>query len=95
MFILNGVIQKYKALGIPLYVCFVDFKRAFDCLNRLLLFAKLHKKGYGSKLLDIMIDMYSKTNSKIKWKNFLSDAFKDEFGVNQGGVTSPYLFKVF
>ncbi len=45
--------------------------------------------------MNILIDMYSKTKSKIKWKHFLSEAFKDEFGVNQGGVTSPYLFKSF
>ncbi len=95
LFILNGIIQKYKALGTPVYVCFVDFKRAFDCLNRLLLFSKLHSKGYSSKLLNVMVNMYSKTKSRIKWKNFLSDTFQDTFGVNQGGVTSPYLFKSF
>ncbi len=95
LFILNGIIQKYKSLGTPVYVCFVDFKRAFDCLNRLLLFAKLYSKGYQSKLLNVLIDMYSKTKSKIKWKNFLSNTFQDKFGVNQGGVTSPYLFKSF
>ena len=39
--------------------------------------------------------MYSKTKSRIKWKNFLSQTFQDIFGVNQGGVTSPYLFKSF
>ncbi len=39
--------------------------------------------------------MYTKTNSKIKWKGFLSGLFEDSFGVNQGGITSPYLFKRF
>ncbi len=95
LFILNGIIQKYRALGTPVYVCFVDFKRAFDCLNRLLLFSKLYQNGFSSKLLNVMIDMYSKTKSRIKWKNFLSNTFQDIFGVNQGGVTSPYLFKSF
>ncbi len=39
--------------------------------------------------------MYAKTQSKIKWKGFLSSVFQDTFGVNQGGITSPYLFKSF
>ncbi len=95
LFVLNGLVEKYKTLGIPLYVCFVDFKRAFDCINRILLFSKLCKDGLSSKVVDILLDMYTKTNSKIKWKGFLSGIFKDSFGVNQGGITSPYLFKRF
>ncbi len=95
LFVLNGLVEKYRTLGIPLYVCFVDFKRAFDCINRVLLFAKLCKDGLSSKVVDILLDMYTKTSSKIKWKGFLSEIFKDSFGVNQGGITSPYLFKRF
>ncbi len=95
LFIMNGIIQKYKTLGVPIYICFVDFKRAFDCINRLFLFAKLHRDGFSGKLLDILFDMYTKTQSKIKWKGFLSKVFQDKFGVNQGGITSPYLFKSF
>ena len=33
LFILNGLIEKHRLLGVTLYVCFVDFKRAFDCIN--------------------------------------------------------------
>ncbi len=95
LFVMNGIIQKYKTLGVPIYICFVDFKRAFDCLNRLYLFAKLHRDGFSGKLLNILFDMYAKTQSKIKWKGFLSNVFLDSFGVNQGGITSPYLFKSF
>ncbi len=95
LFILNGIIEKSRAMKSPLYICFVDFKRAFDCINRLLLFAKLHRDGLSSSIIDIMFDMYIKTTSRIKWKGFLSEIFKDTVGVNQGGITSPYFFKKF
>ena len=42
-----------------------------------------------------IINMYAKTTSVIKWQGFLSNVFKDTMGVNQGGVTSPFLFKSF
>ncbi len=95
IFILNGLIEKSKCQNKPLFVCFIDFKRAFDVLNRVFMFVKLIKQGYSCKMLDVIINMYSKTTSVIKWHGFLSDTFKDTMGVNQGGVTSPFLFKSF
>ena len=96
LFVLNAIIEKYKCLNKPLYVCFVDFKRAFDCVNRMLMFTKLIKgTGECSRVLKIMISMYKKTTCSVKWKGFLSEKFLDTMGVAQGGVTSPYFFKKF
>ncbi len=95
IFILNGLIEKSKCDNKPLFVCFIDFKRAFDVLNRVFMFAKLIKQGFSCKMLDVIISMYAKTSSVIKWQGFLSDIFRDTMGVNQGGVTSPFLFKSF
>ena len=41
IFILNGIIDKCKAVGRPLYACFVNFKSAFDLINRSELLYKL------------------------------------------------------
>ncbi len=95
IFILNGLIEKSKYTNKPLYVCFIDFKRAFDVLNRMFMFVKLIKQGFSCKMLKVIIDMYAKTTSVIKWQGMLSNIFKDTMGVNQGGVTSPFLFKSF
>ena len=48
-FILNGIIEKYKALGQPLYICYVDFNSAFDYINRNALLFKLLKRGVTGK----------------------------------------------
>ncbi len=96
LFILNAIIEKYKCLNKPLFICFVDFKRAFDCVNRMLMFTKLIKKtGECSRILRIMISMYKKTTCSVKWQGMLSEKFLDTMGVAQGGVTSPYFFKNF
>ena len=34
IFLLNGIIDKCKANGRPLYTCFIDFNSAFDLINR-------------------------------------------------------------
>lgn len=44
MFVINTIIQKYVTNGSKhLYVCFVDFRRAFDTVWHLGLFYKLKK----------------------------------------------------
>ena len=50
-FILNGIIEKYTALKRPLYICFVDFKSAFDHVNRQALLFKLTNQTLKEKCL--------------------------------------------
>ncbi len=95
IFILSSLVECSKLQRKPLYVCFVDFKRAFDCIKRDFMFYKLLLKGYDSKVLNLIIDMYAKTKSSVKWNGKLSECFVDELGVAQGGIMSPYLFNSF
>ena len=44
IFVLLGCIQKAQAMNEPLYVCFVDLKRAFDTEYRRMMFFKLMKR---------------------------------------------------
>ena len=43
IFILQTLIEKQKTEKKPLYLCFVDFTKAFDYIHRLLLFKKLNQ----------------------------------------------------
>ncbi len=95
MFVLQSVIQRQKALGKPLYIAFIDSKWAFDSVSRSLLFYKLVRSGYHWKLITLVKDMYSNTKSRVNIKNLLSDFLFDTHGVNQGGVSGPFLFKAF
>jgi hypothetical protein len=95
MFILTSCIQKQQVMKRPLYIAFIDFRKAFDLVDRTLLFEKLNKNGKGGKLLKVIQDMYSKTRSHIKLNGVITDAFEESIGVAQGGVLSPYFFVQF
>ena len=95
MFILSGCIQKAFAMKQPLYVCFVDFKRAFDTVNRELMFFKLIKKGLDGKFVKVLRQMYKKTKMKVCVNGLLSKFITDETGVNQGGPNSRDMFTDF
>ena len=92
---LNGIIQKCKLNGRPLYACFVDFKSAFDFVNRSALLFKLYSNGVQGKFLQTLKSMFQNARSRVKWGGKIGELFENAYGVLQGGVLSPTLFKLF
>ncbi len=84
LFILQSLVnrQQYKK---PVYVCFVDFTKAFDYINRYALYYKLIKRGIRGKLLYRVCSMYKKAKCRVKWKSHLGGEIDSKFGVLQGG----------
>ena len=50
LFIFNAIIDKHQATKKPLYVCYVDFKSAFDYVYRHALLLKLLTQGFTGKM---------------------------------------------
>ena len=78
-----------------LFVCFVDFKSAFDTVSRSALVYKLLKAEIGGNFLSIIQSMYSKVSYCIKVNGSLGPNFDSSVGVKQGCVLSPLLFNLF
>ena len=96
IFILKTLLNKYlHKLKNKLFVCFVDFKKAFDSVDRKALFQKLEKKGIGGNFLKIIKDMYSNTLYSCKFGDSYTDPFLATLGVKQGDSLSPTLFNLF
>ena len=93
IFILNGLIQKQLLMGKKLYVCFVDFSKAFDLVNRHILFFKIINSGWSGRVIDTLRDLYAKTHYRIKASGKLSPIIENLIGVNQGGNASGLLFR--
>lgn len=90
-FVLQALIQKYKSQG--LYTCFVDFRMAFDSVDRTLLLHKLHTlHNIPLAWLRLICAMYTHVRASIKG----TDAFFHEtIGVKQGDPLSPLLFLLY
>ena len=95
IFILQSLVYRQKFKGKPLYLCFVDFTKAFDYVNRYALYYKLTRRGIHGKLLNIIWDMYDKAVCRVKWKDVIGEEIGSEYGVLQGGMLSPKLFTEF
>ena len=95
IFTLNTCISKYINQGNRLYSCFIDFRKAFDTVNREALLYKLSQLGINGKYFDCIKHMYSHSKAKIKLLNKLSKSMDVKVGTEQGHPMSPELFKVF
>ena len=93
IFILNGLVQRQLSLGKSLYLCYVDFRKAFDLVNRNLLFYKITKSGWRGNVIDTLRNLYTKTCFRVKCNGKVSPPIIDSLGVTQGGITSGLLFR--
>jgi hypothetical protein len=95
MFTLLALIQKQFSFNRKLYVAFIDFEKAFDSINRNLLWPILIKNGIRGKLFKCVKSMYNTVKTRVRCGGKLTDYINCTRGVKQGDVCSPVLFSLF
>lgn len=93
IYILKELLNYYLSSASPVFLCFV--RKAFDRVNYLKLFLKLHKRGTPLYLIGILHCWFSTQQFCVKWGNVLSYTFGSLNGLRQGGILSPYLFNTY
>ena len=71
LFVLQELILAYRfdkrgprgGIKVPLYICFLDLRKAFDTVPRELLLKKLYTKGIAGKMLRVISDLYSENRA--------------------------------
>ena len=74
---------------------FIDFKKAFDNVDRHSLFLKLQKLGIPFSFCSVISQILSNLKCSIRNNNALSDPFHTTNGVPQGDPISPILFSLY
>ena len=96
LFALKSLADLYLSKRKRLYCCFVDYKKAFDTINRSTLWSKMLASGISGKLFDIIKNMYEKAKSSVALTaEKQSDFFTCNIGVRQGENLSPLLFSIY
>ena len=94
-FVLNELINIYLHKNKRLYICFIDYQKAFDTINRSALWGKIVENGINGKLLRVIYNMYESAKSCVKQQTMISGLFACNMGVRQGENLSPLLFALF
>ena len=95
IFILNTLFNKFCSNNKRLYLCFVDFRKAYDKVWQDALMLKLLKMGIKGNFFGTIRAMYENCNSCIKSNGMISNTFECKSGVKQGDVLSPNLFNIY
>ncbi len=75
--------------AIPLYITFIDFKKALDSINRDMMFAILRDYGIPEQIVKVIRD---NSMSHVFADGHVSELFKISTIVLQGDVLAPFLF---
>ena len=95
IFTLYAMVQKYLLRNTKLYVAFVDFRKAFDSVNRNALWNVLRNSGLHSKLYKALKGVYNSVLACVRVNSEYSNYFDCPIGVKQGCLLSPQLFSFF
>ena len=72
IFLFHSIISNTLSRGEKLYCSFVDFRRAFDTVNRTYLWQKLIKANVSGKMVRCLQSMYENVKACVKYKHKLS-----------------------
>ena len=92
---LTSIIRNRKNMRLDTFTCFVDMAKAFDRVNRDILFVKLAKIGISGDILESVKALYADCRASINVNDDYTDFFSIMSGVKQGDVISPTLFSIF
>jgi len=90
--ILRRIMEGFKEYQLPLIATFVDFKKAFDSINRSMMFSVLRHYGIPQTIVDAIQVLYTNSSSAVMVDGSISEPFNVTTGVLQGDVLAPFLF---
>lgn len=93
----NFVINKWKGTGEKkkIMAMFLDFKRAFETIDRDILIEKLYMYGIQDKELEWFKSYLTQRTQRTRVNNITSDYLEIEYGVPQGAILGALLFIIY
>ena len=95
IFNLRTILERAIEVQQDVYICFIDYTKAFDRVNHSKLIECLKEVGVDDKDLQIIIKMYWEQTAVVRTKTGISSVFKIKKGVIQGCVLSPNLYNLY
>ena len=86
---LTIVIETRKQQRKSTFCAFIDFRKAYDSVNREILWTKLEKLGLNKQLLYAFKSLYNNVLCSVKLNVFTTDWFSVNCGSKQGCSLSP------
>ena len=95
IFNLRMIMERYLEKKKDVYMCFLDYKKAFDRVNHEKLISCLNSLGLDGKDVRLIASLYWNQKAVIRSPEGLSPEVRIQKGVRQGCMISPLLFNIY
>ena len=92
---IHWIIKKARELQKNIYFCFIDYTKAFDCMDHNKLWKILQEMGIADHLTCLLRNLYAGQEATVRIGYGTTDWFQIGKGVCQGCVLSPCLFNLY
>ena len=89
------IIKKAKEFQKNIYFCFIDYVKAFDCVDHNKLWKILKEMGILDHLTWLLRNLYAGPEATVRNGYKTTDWFQIGKGIHQGCMLSPCLFNVY
>ena len=90
-----GSWKKARGFQKNIYFCFIDYAKAFDCVDHNKLWKILKEIGIPKHLTYLLRNLYAGQVATVRARHGTTDWFQIGKGVRQGCILSPYLFNLY
>ena len=92
---IHWIIEKVREFQKNIYFCFIDYTKAFDCVDHNKLWKILKKMKTPDHLTCLLSNVYLSQETTVRTGHGTMDWFQIGKGVRQGCILSPCLFNLY
>ena len=92
---IRWIIEKAREFQKNIYFCFIDYAKAFDCVDHNKLWKVLKEMGIPHRLNCLLRNLYAAQEATVRTGHETTDWFQIGKGVHQGCILSHCLFNLY
>ena len=92
---IRWIMEKAREFQKNIYFCFIDYVKAFDCVDHNQLWKILQEMGIPDHLTCLLRNLYAGQEATLRTGHGATDWFQIGKGVCQGCILSPCLFNLY
>ena len=92
---IDWITEKAREFQKNIYFCFIDYAKAYDCVDHNKLWKILQEMGIPDHLICLLRNLYAGQEATVRTEHGTMNWFQIGKGVHQGCILSPRLFNLY
>ena len=92
---IRWIIKKAREFQKNIYFCFIDYAKAFDCVDHNKLWKIVQEMGIPDHLTCLLRNLYADQEATVRSGHGTTEWFQIRNGARQGCILSPCLFNFY